>query len=149
MELSSDTLYQIVRVLFALSLLGFLYLVIRVTMGELQQPVISALRPREPQLRAELMTTAGEQGSLVPEGMTFDIQGVTTLGRARNARVTLDDTSVSAQHALLRPVDGTWTIEDLGSRNGTLVNGRGITGAVELSCGDALQLGRVRLRLMC
>lgn len=149
MELSSDTLYQIVRVLFAISLLGFLYLVIRVTMGELQQPANSALRARGPQLRAELMTTAGEQGSQVPEGMTFEIQGVTTLGRARNARVTLDDTSVSAQHALLRPVDGTWTIEDLGSRNGTLVNGRSLTGSVELSCGDALQLGRVRLRLMC
>jgi pSer/pThr/pTyr-binding forkhead associated (FHA) protein len=81
--------------------------------------------------------------------MMFDIHGVTTLGRAQNARITLDDTSVSAQHALLRPVDGVWTIEDLGSRNGTLVNGRGISGAAELNCGDSLQLGRVRLRLMC
>jgi pSer/pThr/pTyr-binding forkhead associated (FHA) protein len=149
MDLTSDTLYQIVRVLFALSLLGFLFLVIRVTMRELQQPALGMLRPKGPQLRAELISVAGEDGSLVPEGLTFDIQGVTTLGRAETARVRLDDTSVSAQHALIRPVDGVWTIEDLGSRNGTLVNGRRISAPVELTCGEPIQLGRVRLRLLC
>ncbi len=149
MDLSSDTLYQLVRVLFALSLLGFLFLVIRVTMRELQQSTISILSSKGPQQRAELITVPGEQGSAVPEGMTFDIQGVVTLGRSQSARVLLDDSSVSAQHALLRPIDGVWTIEDLGSRNGTLVNGRPISAAVELACGDSLQLGRVRLRLMC
>ncbi len=149
MDLSSDTLYQVVRILFALSLLTFLYLVIRVTMRELQQPMTSAIRTKEPQQRAELMTVVGEAGCSIPEGLTFDIQGVTTLGRAQNARVTLDDSSVSAQHALLRPIDGAWTIEDLGSRNGTLVNGRPTSAPTELACGDSLQLGRVRLRLMC
>jgi pSer/pThr/pTyr-binding forkhead associated (FHA) protein len=149
MDLSSDTLYQIVRVLFALSLLGFLYLVIRVTMRELQEPSALIPRAKSPQPRAELVTVPGEEGSSVPDGMTFDIQGVTTIGRAQNARVLLDDTSISAQHALLRTVDGVWTIEDLGSRNGTLVNGRLISSAIELNCGDSLQFGRVRLRLMC
>jgi pSer/pThr/pTyr-binding forkhead associated (FHA) protein len=149
MDFSGDTLYQLVRVLFALSLLGFLFLVIRVTMRELQQPTVSLLRQKNQHQRAELVTVPGEQGSTVPEGMTFDIQGVATLGRSQGAKVLLDDTSVSAQHALLRALDGVWTIEDLGSRNGTLVNGRPISEAVELACGDSLQLGRVRLRLMC
>ena len=149
MEFSTDTLYQIVRVLFAVSLLGFLFLVIRVTMKELQQPGVSGTRVRPVQLRAELITIGGEEGSTVAEGMMFDIQGVATLGRGKSARVVLDDTSVSAHHAMLRPVDGGWAIEDLGSRNGTLVNGRPATAQVALECGDAIQLGRVRLRLMC
>jgi pSer/pThr/pTyr-binding forkhead associated (FHA) protein len=149
MEFSGDTLYQIVRILFAISLLGFLFLVIRATMRELQQPAVSVLRQKAPQPRATLVTVPGESGSQIPEGLTFDIQGVSTIGRAQSARVLLDDSSVSAQHALLKPVDGVWAIEDLGSRNGTLVNGRGVTGPVELACGDALQFGRVRLRLMC
>jgi pSer/pThr/pTyr-binding forkhead associated (FHA) protein len=149
MELSNDTLYQIVRILFALSLLTFLFLVIRVTMKELQQPVMSSIRVRQPQPRAELITVAGEEGSTVAEGVVFDIQGVATLGRAESARIVLDDTSVSAHHAMLRPIEGGWAIEDLGSRNGTLVNGRPVTSQLPIACGDAIQLGRVRLRLMC
>jgi pSer/pThr/pTyr-binding forkhead associated (FHA) protein len=149
MELSNDTLYQIVRILFALSLLAFLFLVIRVTMKELQQPVMSSIRVRQPQPRAELITVAGEEGSTVAEGVVFDIQGVATLGRAESARIVLDDTSVSAHHAMLRPIEGGWAIEDLGSRNGTLVNGRPVTSQLPIACGDAIQLGRVRLRLMC
>ncbi|MEZ4531174.1 MAG: FHA domain-containing protein [Thermomicrobiales bacterium] len=149
MDAGSDALYQVVRVLFALSLLAFLYLVIRITMRDLQSQGHAYGRPVEPQLRAELVTMEGEAGSTVPEGLVFDIQGVTTLGRAESARVVLDDTSVSAHHAMLRPANGGWAIEDLGSKNGTLVNGRPVTSQVELACGDAIQLGRVRLRLMC
>lgn len=149
MELSADTLYQIVRVLFALSLLGFLYLVIRITMKELQQPAFAAVNVRPPQLRAQLITTPSEDDSSVPEGLVFEIQGVATIGRADSARVVLDDSSVSAHHALLRPSDGGWAIEDLGSRNGTMVNGRPIASQAVLECGDSIQLGRVRLRLMC
>ena len=149
MDISTDSLYQLVRALFALSLLGFLFLIIRITMKDLQQTVIGGIRPTARQPRAELLSVPGEEGSAVPDGQVFEIQGVTTVGRARTARVVLDDSSVSAQHALLRPVDGTWTIEDLGSKNGTMVNGRRIQGPSNLACGDALQFGRVRLRLMC
>ncbi len=149
MEVSSDTLYQLVRVLFAVSLLCFLFLVIRVTMRELQQPVASSPGNRQPAPRAEVITIAGDDDSTVPEGIVFEIQGVTTLGRAETARIVLDDTSVSAHHAMLRPVEDGWVLEDLGSRNGTLVNGRPVTSRLPLNCGDAIQLGRVRLRLMC
>lgn len=149
MDFSSDTLYQIVRILFAASLLGFLFLVIRTTMKELHQPLSGSIELRPQQPRAELITLPCETSSTVADGVVFDIQGVTAIGRAQSARVILDDTSISAQHALLRPIDGNWTIEDLGSRNGTMVNGRLIAGAAQLQCGDSIQLGRVRLRLMC
>lgn len=146
---SGDLLYQIVRILFALSLLGFLLMVIRASMRELQLPMRSIVQDMTLQQRAELLTVPGEDGSQIPEGLVFEIQGVTTLGRARTAKVILDDTSVSAQHALIRPGTDRWTIEDLGSRNGTLVDGRKIEGPRELDCGASIQLGRVRLRLMC
>lgn len=149
MDFSSDSLYQIVRIFFALSLLGFLYLVIRVTMKDLQQPTAVGSFSRKIHPRAELISVTGEEGSTVSEGLRFDIQGVATLGRAESSRIVLDDTSVSAHHAMLRPVEEGWAIEDLGSRNGTMVNGRPVTSQVTLACGDAIQLGRVRLRLMC
>ncbi|MCA9859814.1 MAG: FHA domain-containing protein [Thermomicrobiales bacterium] len=149
MELTGDTAYQIVRALFAISLVGFLLLVIRITLRELQQPAANSLQTRKNQLRAELVTMPADTGTAVPDGLVFEIQGVTTLGRAESAKVLLEDSSVSAHHALLRPAGDVWTIEDLGSRNGTLVNGRQFAGQHELECGDSIQLGRVQLRLMC
>ncbi len=149
MDVSTETLYQTVRILFAISLLGFLGLVVRISMRELQQSPLRIERHRSAQPRAEILTVAGEEGSMVPEGLVFEIEGVTTIGRARTAKIVLDDVSVSAQHALIRPLDDAWSIEDLGSRNSTLVNGRRIDGPRELTCGDALQLGRVRLRFVC
>jgi len=149
MDISTETLYQVVRVLFSISLLGVLFLVIRISMRELQQSPPVTGRIRSPQPKAELLSVTGEVGSAVPEGLVFDIQGVTTVGRARTAKIVLDDVSVSAQHALIRPMNEAWSIEDLGSRNGTLLNGQRIDGRRELVCGDSLQFGRVRLRFMC
>lgn len=149
MDLTNDTLYQVVRTLFALSLLCFLFLVIRITLKELQQPSTSSLRMRTPSPRAELITLTGEEGSNVPEGLVFDVQGVTTLGRADSCKIVIDDTSVSAHHALLRSTEDGWSVEDLGSRNGTLVNGRPVASQSSIACGDSIQLGRVRLRLVC
>jgi sigma-54 dependent transcriptional regulator, acetoin dehydrogenase operon transcriptional activator AcoR len=54
--------------------------------------------------------------------------------------VGVDDAWMSASHALLRRVLGSWTIEDLGSKNGTLVRGRRCQRA-ELEDGDLIELG--------
>lgn len=149
MDISTETVYQIVRVLFALSLLGFLLFVIRSSMQDLHRPTVTGIRTGSHRQRAELLSIPGEDDSMVPGGLVFEISGATTIGRARNSRIVLDDSSVSAHHALLRPVEGAWIIEDLESRNGTLVNGRRIQEPATLACGDSLQFGRVRLRLMC
>jgi FHA domain len=61
--------------------------------------------------------------------------------------VRLDDPTVSAVHASVQPVDGGLEIVDLGSANGTLVNGRLIDGPVLLVHGDVLQLGGTILRV--
>jgi len=54
--------------------------------------------------------------------------------------VGVDDAWMSASHALLRRVLGSWTIEDLGSKNGTFVGGRRCQRA-ELQDGDLIELG--------
>lgn len=68
-----------------------------------------------------------------------------TLGRSSLCDVTLADSSVSKQHAILRRVDSRWSIEDLGSSNGIKLNGEKVVRA-ELTSGDAIELGRVELR---
>jgi serine protease Do len=66
------------------------------------------------------------------------------IGR-QDADLVLDDARVSRHHAVVRPIEGGLEIEDLGSVNGTSVNGVAIDGSRRLHDGDVVQVGRVRL----
>jgi pSer/pThr/pTyr-binding forkhead associated (FHA) protein len=82
------------------------------------------------------------------KGASFPLDGELTIGRAPNCAVALPaDAFVSQVHArVFRRGDGYW-VEDLGSTNGTLVNGRRVSGAVPVRRGDRLQVGRSVLEL--
>lgn len=80
-------------------------------------------------------------------GRSYTIAGGdVVLGRAPDADIVLDSTSVSRHHARLHRDADTVTLEDLGSTNGTSVNGDRLTGPARLSVGDSLQLGDVELQ---
>ncbi len=68
------------------------------------------------------------------------------LGRSSACQLVLADDTVSRRHAELRLHQGAWFIRDLGSSNGTWVNGRRVMEA-EVAPGDELQLGGWALRL--
>ncbi len=68
-----------------------------------------------------------------------------TIGRSRECDIVLEDTGISRQHAELRPGLSSWEIQDLGSTNGVLVNGRAIVGAQPLELGDRIELGTTEL----
>ena len=80
------------------------------------------------------VVAAGETGLLVPPGGG-------TIGRSRDCEVVLDDAGISRRHAEIRPGPEGWTVEDLGSTNGVLVNGRSTRGAHLLDPGDRVELG--------
>jgi DNA-binding response OmpR family regulator len=65
---------------------------------------------------------------------------VTTIGRWQDNDVVVDDRWVSRNHARIRREGETYVVEDLGSKNGTFVNGQRITGPVALADGDTLQV---------
>ncbi len=64
-----------------------------------------------------------------------------TIGRSRQCDVVLDDPNVSRQHAEIRPRGGSWVLTDLGSTNGSVLNGRRIEGPEVIKAGDAIELG--------
>jgi hypothetical protein len=64
-----------------------------------------------------------------------------TLGRSRECEIVIDDANVSRQHAELRPRGGAWVVSDLGSTNGTRVNGRTIDGPEVVRPGDEIEVG--------
>jgi hypothetical protein len=78
-------------------------------------------------------------------GRTLAVGGVAELGR--EGALSLDDPLVSRRHARLTVVDQGAVVEDLGSRNGTFVNGQQVHGPTALRDGDTLQVGTTVLKL--
>jgi hypothetical protein len=67
------------------------------------------------------------------------------IGRHSTNDIPLPDRTVSKRHAVIGRVRGQSVVKDLGSRNGTFVNGQKVEKAI-LSCGDRLKVGSVMLR---
>jgi hypothetical protein len=71
-----------------------------------------------------------------------------TLGRSRQSDVMVDDANVSRAHAEIRPHGRAWVLTDLGSTNGTRLNGRRVTRPETLAPGDEIELGTATLRFI-
>lgn len=69
-----------------------------------------------------------------------------TIGRSSSVEVVLDDPGVSRRHAVLEPATHGWQVRDLGSRNGTAVNGKTID-AKTLTANDVLAIGPFVMRV--
>jgi Protein of unknown function (DUF3662)/FHA domain len=67
------------------------------------------------------------------------------LGRSRGCDIVLEDPGVSRSHAEIRPSPDGWTIRDLGSTNGVLLNRSALDGAALLRSGDHFELGETEL----
>jgi transcriptional regulator with GAF, ATPase, and Fis domain len=78
-------------------------------------------------------------------GKIFELKPPVTIGRGRDAGIHILDPRISRKHATLRLDEDEILIEDMESRNGTLVNGRAITMAV-LEEGDEILIGDTLLR---
>jgi hypothetical protein len=68
-----------------------------------------------------------------------------TMGRSRQCEVMVDDPNVSRQHAEIRPRGGSWVVTDLGSTNGSRLNGRRLEQPTVLKPGDEVELGTTTL----
>lgn len=82
------------------------------------------------------------------QDMRFPLRlGETLLGRSPYCSIVLADARVSRQHAAIHVTADGISIEDLGGRNGTEVNGHRVTARRMLAPGDVIQLGGVRLEV--
>ena len=79
-------------------------------------------------------------------GERLELENELVIGR-EGAAVTIADSELSRRHAAVRPVDGGIEIEDLGSLNGTFVNGKRIDAPTRLAGGDSVKLGQSVLEL--
>jgi hypothetical protein len=95
--------------------------------------------------RSSTLACAAATFLLVYDGRRIPIsEAVVTIGRSLDNDIVVDETTVSRRHAQLRRRYGQYVIYDLGSRGGTLVNGRTVREA-PLDHGDVVSLGGVEM----
>jgi signal transduction histidine kinase/pSer/pThr/pTyr-binding forkhead associated (FHA) protein len=76
------------------------------------------------------------------KGRRFELPDALTLIGRGSEQLPLTDNTVSRRHAQLLPKDGSWVLKDLGSSNGTYVNGIRVDNTYDLKLGDQIRVGR-------
>jgi pSer/pThr/pTyr-binding forkhead associated (FHA) protein len=155
LALTTDETLLVLKLAFLVLLYGFILLVVRTAtkdIGGAPQESIVLGAADAAKLRAA--HGLGPARFVVLDapgfrtGSTLEVSGVTIVGRDHDVGVRLDgDEFASARHTRIDPrPDGVW-VEDLGSTNGTFVNGAQITSRRLLQPGDVLRVGETELRL--
>ena len=103
-------------------------------------------RRREPPMGGGLMGNMQPRLEVIAAlgyepGTAFDISDGATLGRSENAEIPVDDPFASSAHARIYPRGDFMHVEDMGSTNGTYLNGRRLRGAERLKVADVIRIG--------
>lgn len=134
----------VLRVALALLLYGFLAALFWMMWRDVRAAATaSATRTR----RLGRLVVTESSVSQLAKGATFPLMAITSVGRAPTNTASLPDETVSVEHALLHLRDGRWWLEDLGSRNGTRLNGQPINYPAPVVPGDAIGIGQVELKI--
>jgi pSer/pThr/pTyr-binding forkhead associated (FHA) protein len=155
LAIETDETLLILKIAFLVLLYGFIFLVVRsATRGMDQAPqesiVLGAAEAAE--LRAEhglqptrLLVISSPE---LREGQTIDLAAPTIVGRDEQSGIRLDrDEFASGRHARIEPrPEGAW-IDDLGSTNGTFVNGTKLKRAQLARVGDVIRIGATELQV--
>lgn len=80
-------------------------------------------------------------------GVTFTVGSEATIGRDPQCTIQIEDTFISSTHARLFLRDGLCYLEDLGSRNGTLINGERVEATTVLKPRDQITVGATTMEL--
>ncbi len=91
--------------------------------------------------RLEVIAALGHEA-----GVAFEIPGGALLGRAESAEIRIDDPYASSAHARIFPRGDFMHVEDMGSTNGTYLNGRQLRGAERLKVADVIRIGDTEYR---
>ena len=93
---------------------------------------------------ARLVIADGPQAGV---GAGLDSEPV-VIGRGSDCQIKLDDDYSSTRHARIFSSESQWWVEDLGSTNGTYLNGQRVTRPVPAEIGGSIRIGRTTLNLV-
>lgn len=142
--MTPDIVLLVLRLLSAAVLLLFLVAVAWLVLKDMRT-VRAALADRRRNFGTLRVIAANKDQP--PHDMQFPLSPITSIGRAPSNTVVLEDDYVSGEHALLMLRGQQWWLEDLNSRNGTLLNGTELSEATVISAGDVITIGNTSLKI--
>ncbi|MEZ4645892.1 MAG: FHA domain-containing protein [Chloroflexota bacterium] len=101
---------------------------------------------RQAQVQGYLLVVASDV-DVPPVGTRLPLLPVTSIGRSPRNTVVLNNEYASGEHALLTWRGSQWWLEDLGSRNGTLLNEMALAETAVVSPGDIISIGGTQFKL--
>lgn len=148
------TIDYVQLLILRIALVAALYLaimqIVLVARREMRQEVKAAAQgtPTRVQRVVGHLVVLTKGSTQLQDGDIYNIEEITTLGRELTSSVPIESGFVSGMHAriIFDAADSTLWVEDLGSRNGTYVDGHKITGRVAVSPGSTLQIGDARFK---
>jgi pSer/pThr/pTyr-binding forkhead associated (FHA) protein len=151
-QIAVEEALLLLKIGFLVLLYLFLWRIVRTASRDLRTPQESfVLAPQQarktpaPEKRATGRLVVAADGETEDRVFEIDAAAV-TVGRGGANDIPLDDEFASTQHARLEPrADGVW-LEDVGSTNGTVVNGTRIDGPRKLAPGDVIRIGDTDFR---
>jgi hypothetical protein len=148
-QIAVEEALLLLKIGFLVLLYLFLWKIVRTASRDLRTPQESfVLAPKQVRKQSAPKRASGRLVlASEGDGAVFEIDSAAvTVGRGNPNDIPLDDEFASTQHARLeaRP-DGIW-VEDVGSTNGTSVNGALIDGPRKLTPGDVIRIGDTDLR---
>ena len=154
-DIATDQALLALKIAFVILLYLFVWLVVRSATRDLRaapQESIILSASDAARLRAEVAaptrTLRVLDSPVLRTGSEIAVAASTRIGRGAENGIRLDgDDFVSSRHALVEPrVDGLW-VSDVGSTNGTYVNGARVTDRRLLQLGDVVKIGQTDLRV--
>jgi hypothetical protein len=97
--------------------------------------------------KSDAWTVSVQHGPRELRGVKITVSGPVIIGRAPGADIVIPASYVSGRHARISRLGENLIVEDLGSTNGTTVNGALIQGARQLEDDDIIGIGDVTLRV--
>lgn len=136
----ADVILLFGRILFLAMLYLFLFAAVRTGVGMVASGGVRG--------KAKGLAITVAEGPRELRGVTLLLSGPIVIGRSADADLVIADDFVSSIHAKLLPDGDGAILEDLGSTNGTLMNGQPVTRPMRMREGDVIDLGTNRLKVV-
>lgn len=141
-------LAKILRPVFAFVICGIVYVIIFLALRIMYKDVKNGDKRKVLKKSWGLEVISSGSNSNLKNGGIVPIRGELTLGRKEDNILIINDPYVSAHHIKIYVKNTDYFVEDLGSTNGTLLNGVKLEGKAFLNPGDEIKIGSILFKVI-